>query len=173
LEPSPTGAEDLLEVAGVASEAGVEQEGEREADDGWIDYVGSPADKAEAARMLYDLALTYQERSQRSEARILEQFQDSSEGLAAALGDSMVLDDEDERLWYRANGAFEAEVVPEVDDDGEPTWQALTTPEDMVQFYDPTDLFGDLAEAIAEQYPGVAPDLEEEGGEGGDSDGER
>jgi hypothetical protein len=85
----------------------------------------------------------------------------------------MVLDDEDERLWYRANGAFEAEVVPEVDDDGEPTWRALTTPEDMVQFYDPTDLFGDLAEAIAEQYPGVAPDLEEDGGEGGDSDGER
>jgi hypothetical protein len=77
--------------------------------------------------MLYDLALTYQERSQRSEARILEQFQDSSEGLAAALGDSMVLDDEDERLWYRASGAFEAEVVPETDDDGEPSWQALTT----------------------------------------------
>ena len=27
-------------------------------------------------------------------------------------GDSLILDDEDERLWYRANGAFEAEVVP-------------------------------------------------------------
>ena len=45
---------------------------------------------------------------------------------------------------------------------GEPPWQALTTAEEMVQFYDPTDLFGDLAEAIAEQYPGVAPELEDE-----------
>jgi hypothetical protein len=100
--------------------------------------------------MLYDLALTFQERSQRAEARLLEQFQDSSEGLAAALGDSMVLDDEDERLWYRASGAFEAEVVP--------SWTtgrgsgALTSPE-MVQFYDPTDLFGDLADAIRRQHP--------------------
>ena len=113
--------------------------------------------------MLYDLALTFQERSQRAEAHLLDQFQESSEGLAAALGDSMVLDDEDERLWYRSTGAFEAEVVPERDDDGELTWQALTSAEDMVQFYDPTDLFGDLAEAIAEQYPGVAPELEDEG----------
>ena len=162
-EPEPTAAEDLLEVAGVASEAGVEQAGEREPAEDWADYMGAPRDKAEAARMLYDLALTYQERSQRSEARILEQFQDSSEGLAAALGDSMVLDDEDERLWYRASGAFEAEVVPETDDDGEPSWQALTTPQDLVQFYDPTDLFGDLAEAIADQYPSVAPELDEDG----------
>ena len=52
--------------------------------------------------MLYDLALTFQERSQRSEARLLEDFQDSSEGLAAALGDNLILDDEDERLWFRA-----------------------------------------------------------------------
>lgn len=162
LEPEPTAAEDLLEVAGVASEMGVEQEGERVPDEDWVDYISPPSDKAEAARMLYDLALTFQERSQRTEARLLDQFQESSEGLAAALGDSMVLDDEDERLWYRANGAFEAEVVPEVGEDGEPTWQALTTAEELVQFYDPTDLFGDLAEAIAEQYPGAAPELEED-----------
>ena len=30
----------------------------------------------------------------------------------------------------------------------------------MVQFYDPTDLFGDLAEALAEQFPDVAPELD-------------
>jgi hypothetical protein len=162
LEPAPTAAEDLLEVAGVASEMGVEQEGARVPDEDWVDYISPPSDKAEAARMLYDLALTYQERSQRSEAHLLDQFQESSEGLAAALGDHMVLDDEDERLWYRSTGSFEAEVVPEIDDAGEATWQALTTAEEMVQFYDPTDLFGNLAEAIAEQYPGVAPELDED-----------
>jgi hypothetical protein len=180
LEPQPTAAEDLLEVAGVASEVGVEQERDEVPEEGWIDYIGTPSDKADAARMLYDLALTYQERSQRAEARLLDEFQDSSEGLATVLGDSMVLDDEDERLWYRANGAFEAEVVPETDEEGETRWQALTTSEEMVQFYDPTDLFGDLAEAIAEQHPGVAPELEgeddgdeDDGDEDDDQDDER
>ena len=65
----------------------------------------------DAARMLYDLALTFQERSQRSEARILEQFQDSSAPLARTVGDRLILDDEDERLWYRQTGAFEADFV--------------------------------------------------------------
>lgn len=163
LEPEPTAAEDLLEVAGIASEMGVEQEGERHPEEDWVDYITPPSDTAEAARMLYDLALTYQERSQRSEARMLEQFQESSEGLAGVLGDSMVLDEEDERLWYRASGAFEAEVVPEADEEGEPAWQALTSADELVQFYDPTDLFGDLAEAIADQYPDVAPELDDQG----------
>ena len=40
--------------------------------------------------------------------------------------------------------------------------QYLKSPEEMVQFYDPTDLFGDLAETIAEQYPEVAPELDDE-----------
>jgi hypothetical protein len=162
LEPEPTAAEDLLQVAGVSPDAGISQGEEPEPEDEWIGHMGTPSDKAEAARMLYDLALTFQERSQRSEARLLEDFQDSSEGLAAALGDNLILDDEDERLWFRATGAFEGEVVPEVDDDGESSWQALTTADEMVQFYDPTDLFGDLAEAIADQYPGVAPELDED-----------
>jgi hypothetical protein len=159
LDPEPTAAEDLLEVAGVSPDAGVEQEPEAEADDDWVAHIGAPRDTADAARMLYDLALTFQERSQRSEARLLDDFQESSEGLAAALGDNLILEDEDERLWFRANGAFEAEVVPEVEGE-EPSWQALSSHEEMVQFYDPTDLFGDLAEALADQYPGVAPELD-------------
>jgi hypothetical protein len=164
LEPEPTAAEDLLEVAGISGDAGVEQEPEDEADDGWVAHIGTPSDAADAARMLYDLALTFQERSQRSEARLLDDFQDSSAGLAAVLGDNLILDDEDERLWFRANGAFEAEVVPEVEGE-EPSWQALSSADEMVQFYDPTDLFGDLAEALADQYVGVAPELDMDDGE--------
>jgi hypothetical protein len=167
LEPEPTGAEDLLEVTGVASVV-IDEESGGEPDEDWIDDVAIPKDKVEAAHYLYDLALTYQERSQRAEASLLEQFQESSEGLAAVLGDSMVLEDDDERLWYRANGAFEAEVLPETDEQGEPTWRALTTSQDMVQFYDPTDLFGDLAEALADQYPSVAPEFDDEGDGTGD-----
>ena len=72
----------------------------------------------------------------------------------------MILDDDDERLWFKSGGAFEAEVLPERDEDDEDegTWVGLASPEEMVQFYDPTDLFGDLAETLAEQFPGIAPD---------------
>jgi hypothetical protein len=181
LAEQPTAAEDLLEVAGVSPDAGVGIEGgtveatdasyagaaeayAAAADEWAIGRTEAPSDAREAARGLYDMALTFQERSQRSEARLLEQFQEASEPYAQVLGDSMLLDDEDERLWYRATGAFEAEVVPEreaAQGEGEAEWMALTSPEDMVQFYDPTDLFGDLAEAIADQYPDVAPELED------------
>jgi hypothetical protein len=166
LEPEPTAAEDLLEVAGVASEMGVAQDEEPLPGEDWVGDAGAPADKDEAARMLYDLALTFQERSQRAEARILDEFQDAAEDAARVLGDSMVLEDEDERLWFRADGTFEAEVVPEVDG-GEGTWQPLTSAAELVQFYDPTDLFGDLAEALADQYPDVAPEFDEDAGNEG------
>ncbi len=170
LDPAPTASEDLLETAGIASEMGVDQDEDSDDDEGWVDRIPTPSDKPEAARYLYDLALTFQERSQRSEASLLDDFQDAADGLAGMLGDSKVLEDEDERLWFKANGAFEAEVVPEYDEDGEPQWQALSTPAEMVQYYDPTDLFGDLAEAIAEEYPGVAPELEDDAAEAGNVD---
>ncbi len=84
----------------------------------------------------------------------------------------MVLEDDDERLWFRASGAFEAEVVPEVDGGGEGAWQPLTSAEELVQFYDPTDLFGDLAEALADHYPDVAPEFEDDAeAEGDETDG--
>jgi hypothetical protein len=131
-------------------------------DEDWAAPVPAPETTDEAARMLYDLALTFQERSQWREAQLLEDFGAASEQLAAALGDSKIVEDEDERIWFRASGAFEGEVVPEEDETGEPVWRTLLTPDDFVQFYDPTDLFGDLAEAIAERYPHVAPELDDE-----------
>ena len=140
-------------------------------DDDWVDSIPTPRDKPHAARLLYDLALTFQERSQLDQAQLLDDFQDVSAGVAGMLGDSKVIEDEDERLWFRASGAFEGEVLPEQDDGGdgagEPEWLPLTSPDDMVQFYDPTDLFGDLAEAVADSYPEVAPELDE--GDEGDA----
>jgi len=151
-----------------------EPESEEEAapalDDDWVDNVPTPRDKPHAARLLYDLALTFQERSQVDQAQLLDDFQDVSAGVAGMLGDSRVIEDDDERLWFRASGTFDGEVLPERDDAGdgagEPEWLPLKTPDDMVQFYDPTDLFGDLAEAVADTYPEVAPELDE-GDEGG------
>jgi hypothetical protein len=127
---------------------------------------GEPADAQDAARRLYDLALTFQERSQHAEARMIEQFELAATDLAPFLGDVMVLDDEDERLWFRSNGSFEAEVVPQPDDEGEPgdEWKTLSSPDQLVEFYDPTDVFGDFAEALVERFPAVAAD-DDEGGE--------
>jgi len=169
LVAEPTGAQDLFEAAGISPDetVGTPVDPYAEAADDWAaaqDDTGEPDDATDAARRLYDLALTFQERSQVSEARLIEQFESAAEPLSRVLGDQMLLDDDDERLWFRATGSFEAEVLPERDegDTAEGQWSALKTPEDMVQFYDPTDLFGDLAESIAEAYPTVAPASAEE-----------
>ena len=115
-------------------------------------------DEDSAAHALYDLALEYQERSQESEARLLGAFEAASTTVAGLIGDFVIVDDDDERLTLDANGTLRAEVVPE---DGDGEWRALQTPTQLVEYYDPTDVFGDLADALAEAYPGLAPDDEE------------
>ena len=178
LPSEPTATDDLMDVAGIAPDETVgvgvgESEyadaGYAAAADEWArgqSIEGPPADADEAARRLYDLALTFQERSQHSEARLIEQFETTAQELAPILGDLMILDDEDERLWFKRNGRFEAEVVPERDPndpgDREGDWRRLESPDSIVEFYDPTDVFGDLAEALADSFPGVAEDEEEE-----------
>jgi hypothetical protein len=169
LPDEPTGAQDLLDEAGVSPDAGVGV-----GIGGSDPYIGAaddwaagqdqepPSDATEAARRLYDLALTFQSRSQLSEARLVEQFELAAAPLAGALGDLLILDDEDERVWFKAQGAFEAEVIPEPEDgeEAEGIWKPLGSPEDLVQYYDPTDLFGNLAETLAEQFPAVDPEFD-------------
>jgi hypothetical protein len=118
-----------------------------------------------AASALYDLALDFQERSQRSEAGLLEQFENASSGLMSRVGPIVIVDDMDEHLELVGAG-FRGKVIPE----GDGRWTDLHGPEDVVRFYDPTDVFGDLADAVADAYPGVAPeDAEaEDGSEGED-----
>jgi len=174
LPDEPTATDDLMDAAGIAPEetvgVGVGEDayadaGYAAAADEWARgqaTAGAPVDAEDAARRLYDLALTFQERSQHSEARLIEQFEGMSQDLAPVLGDLMILDDEDERLWLKGNGRFEAEVVPEKDHedsgDREGDWRRLESPDSIVEFYDPTDVFGDLAEALADSFPAVAGD---------------
>jgi len=122
----------------------------------------APENEEEAAERLYDLALAFQERSQQTEAHLLEQFEAAACQLTAVLGDLIIVDDKDERLTLRASGAFAAEVVPETEA-AAGTWRKLDSPDDIVEFYDPTDIFGDLADTLAEAFP----DLGEPGGSGG------
>ena len=169
LAPEPTATEELMDTAGIAP-ADTFRPGEdpyAQAADAWAAGEDEPTDEEDAAARLYDLALSYQERSQQTEAELIESFETEANRLAARLGDLFIVDDEDERLTLEASGGFRAEVVPE-EADGE--WRKLTTPEQIVEFYDPTDVFGDLAEALAEAYPSIASN--EPKGEGDDDEGD-
>jgi hypothetical protein len=156
----PTAEGDLLEVSGISPDEGVSlsEDPYAAAADSWA--AGQPISLSEdddesAARRLYDLALEYQERSQRSEARLLDEFEAASESMVAIIGDLIIVDDDDERLSLTAKG-FRAEVIPE---DSEDEWRTLSGSAELVEFYDPTDVFGDLADALAEAFPAVAPEL--------------
>ena len=170
MAPEPTAEGDLMDAAGIspAETMALGEDPYAAAADSWA--AGQPAsltedDEESAARRLYDLALEYQERSQRSEARLLEEFEGASAGLISVIGDLIIVDDEDERLVLTASGAFRAEVIPE---DSEDEWRTLQGAEQLVEFYDPTDVFGDLADALAEAFPNVAPEIEGTAAEDGD-----
>ena len=159
MNAEPTASDDLLDAAGISPEetVGVGEDPYAAAADSWA--AGQPADleiddDEAAARRLYDLALEYQERSQRTEARLLDDFEVAAATASNVIGDLVIVDDDDERLVLARSGEFRAEVVPE---EAAGTWRSLTGPDELVEFYDPTDVFGDLADAIAEAYPAVAP----------------
>jgi hypothetical protein len=156
LAPEPTGADDVLATANVAGEdtpALDEDRGYAEAADTWAARHPSGADtEEEAAGLLYDLAVDYLDRSQKTEAGLLARFEEEAAPLVGRIGDLIIVDDDDERLVLTAAGRFAGEVVPE-GADGE--WKKLASPEDLVGFYDPTDVFSDLADALAEGFPGI------------------
>ncbi len=172
LGPEPTGNEDVLEAANVAVEDTVslddEDRGYAEAADTWAARHPRGADtEEEAAGSLYDLAVDYLDRSQKTEASLIARFEETAGPLSARIGDLIIIDDEDERLVLTGAGRFQGEVVPE---GAEGEWKKLTSADDIVAFYDPTDVFSDLADALAEGYPGIdqpqelADEEEEQGG---------
>ncbi|HEY5628890.1 MAG TPA: hypothetical protein VIR16_05205, partial [Candidatus Limnocylindrales bacterium] len=79
------------------------------------------------------------------------QFENAASGLLSHVPELTIVEDDDERLAI-GTGGFRGKVIPE----GEHGWQDLRGPDQVVRFYDPTDVFGDLAEAIAEAYPEAA-----------------
>jgi hypothetical protein len=174
LGAEPTAEGDLMDAAGIGPDEGVTIGGAdpyAAAADEWAATQPEPVvvdDDELAAQRLYDLALEFQERSQRSEARLLEQFEDASSVLIGKIGDLIVNDDDDERLTLTASGEFRAEVLTEEENE----WRPLTTAEELVEYYDPTDVFGDLADALAEAFPAIAPEIGALGAEGAEAEGD-
>jgi hypothetical protein len=175
-EPEPSATDELLATAGVPPEESFglagDDEGYAAAADTWAAGrapVLDADDEETAALALYNLALDFQERSQQNEAALLEQFEEAAGKLASLVGDLVIVDDEDERLILGSSGRFRAEVLPE---DGNGEWRELTAPDDIVEFYDPTDVFGDLADSLAEAFPSVAPEPADEDGDEEEDEGD-
>jgi len=117
-------------------------------------------DEQTAAAALYGLALDFQDRSQRTEGGLIEGFENAATSLLGLVGTLVIVDDDDEHLSL-GTGGFRGRVIPE----GATAWQDISSPDQIVRYYDPTDVFGDLAEAIADAYPAVAGDAGEEAGD--------
>jgi hypothetical protein len=131
---------------------------------------GQPAsatatDEAGAAVALYELALDFQDRSQRTESGLIEQFENAAAGVLGLVKPVVVVDDEDEHLELTVGG-FRGRVIPE----GGTGWQDISSPDQIVRFYDPTDIFGDLAEALVDQYPAVSSADDDDDDDGDDAD---
>ena len=175
MDAQPTGADELLETAGVPPEETFtlgDSAAYAGAADDWAAgqaLVGDADDEESAAAAMYNLALDFQERSQQSEASLIEQFEEAAGKVTGQLGDLIIVDDDDERLSLTVNG-FRAEVIPE---DSEEEWRTLSGSDQLVEFYDPTDVFGDLADALAEAFPAVAPELQDASANGTEEAGER
>jgi hypothetical protein len=161
LGEEPTATPEMLDAAGIAVDEAMSTGPDpyAAAADDWAAAQPIPLDAEDdevAAQRLYDLALEFQERSQRSESRLLEQFEDAAGLLSARIGDLVINDDDDEKLTLTAAGSFRAEVLTEEENE----WRPLVSADELVEYYDPTDVFGDLADALAEAYPSIAPELD-------------
>lgn len=168
-EAEDVGIEEAAGPGGEASEARSSvDEGYAAAADQWA--AGQPAvaeanDEQSAAAALYGLALDFQDRSQRTEAGLIEGFENAATGLLGMVGTLVIVDDDDEHLSLGVGG-FRGRVIPE----GETSWKDISSPDQIVRFYDPTDIFGDLAEALADAYPTVTSGADADAAENEDDE---
>ena len=144
---------DAAELDDVAAGAGAVGDVYAEAADQWA--AGQPQvreahDEESAALALYELALDFQDRSQRTEANLIAAFENAAAGVLGYVGTVSIVGDDDEHLELGAGG-FRGRVIPE----GGTDWQDISSPDEIVRYYDPTDVFGDLAEALVEASPSV------------------
>jgi hypothetical protein len=130
--------------------------------------VAEARDEGSAAQALYELALDFQDRSQRTEAGLIEGFENAAGGLLGLIGTIVLVDDDDEHLSLEVGG-FRGRVIPE----GETGWQDISSPDQIVRFYDPTDVFGDLAEAIVDAYPAVTGGAQDDADSGDETETSR
>ena len=178
LSPEPTAESEILEAAGIAPDETVAvRRGPVRSRRQFVGRGPACARSRRTTRSRQRDGCTTSRSSTRSAASATSRdFSRSSRApppsMSGIIGDLIIVDDDDERLTLTTTGRFRAEVIPE---DAQDEWRTLEAADELVEFYDPTDVFGDLADAIAEGYPSVAPELagaaaDGDGDEGGEID---
>ena len=118
----------------------------------------NPSDSADArlrsARALYDLAVEFADRSMEAQARLLAEFSERAAELCADVGPILIDRDDDESLRLGTDGILSGEVLDQ--DTG--AWRAVESPDEVVRYYDSTDVFLDLADALSDAYPALEAD---------------
>lgn len=129
-----------------------------------MDETRDPGDpRLRSAHALHELALEFADRAQTAEAELLADFSARAASLAPGVGPVVVSSDEDEHLVLRADGTLTGEVL----DDDTGRWREIGSPADVVRYYDPTDVFLDLADAVLDAFPALADESAEEAGSDG------
>ena len=105
-----------------------------------------------AAAALHDLAVAWREQSLDAEARLFAEFNQDSAGFPRTMGEFVIVDDDDEQLALDEDGQLVARVLER----SSGVWHELDGPDELVQAYDPADVFADIADALAEAFPGLA-----------------
>ena len=113
--------------------------------------VGENDPEHQAARRLYELALDYAEKALAAQADLLRAFEADAGPDMRLLGELVIDHDDDEHLVLRADGTFGGTTL----DDDTGVWNAVSSAEDVADHYDPFDVFTDLADALAETFPGL------------------
>jgi hypothetical protein len=115
-------------------------------------YPEAPSeDPAVAANTLHALALVWRTRALDAEATLFDAFSRASAPLGRALGEFVIVEDDDERLAIGEDGEFHAQVL----DAPTGNWLRLDSPDDLVASYDPTDVFEDLIDALVDAFPAL------------------
>jgi hypothetical protein len=113
--------------------------------------VGENDPEHQAARRLYELSLDYAEKALATQADLLRAFEADAGPDMRLVGEVVIDHDNDEHLVLRADGTFGGTTL----DDDTGVWNAVRSAEDVADHYDPVDVFTDLADAIAETFPGL------------------
>src|SRR5436305_245841 len=99
----------------------------------------------------------------------LRKFLDHHRERIGVLGGLTLIDEEPDYLSIAPDLSFRSRsrYLDETSGEWVSETEVIESAAELIEFYNPADMFGDLADAIAEGYPSVAPELAGTAADGG------